>query len=244
MAPKKKQSATAPAVSVPVKRSTKSKKAVPVAEVKSPRRPGSKKAGLPTKAERSVANKAAYHSARAIVVKLEHEVQATVAAERKIGRPPGPEFPWTAELGESLFVLLATGSSMRDISNIEGNPSLYQLLKWVYDKDHPFSKIRERAKEMLVPLFEDDARALTQVPTSYSIVTHKQVLTRDGDVEDLVEQRTVDNVERAKLAFQGLQWTLAHLMPKKHGRSPDTGAQGPNEQLEGLFAALKQGPAK
>lgn len=208
------------------------------------RRPGSKKAGIPTKAERRLANKAAYKSIRTVVDNLKVQVKAQVVSEKKLGRPPNPEFPWTDELGEQLFVLLATGSTMREVAAIEGNPDLYQLLKWVYDKEHPFAKIRDRAKEMLVPLFEDDARALTQKATHYAIVTEKQVVTKDGDVVDVEERRTVDNVERAKLAFAGLQWTLGHLMPKKHGRQPDTGDGGKNEQLEGLFAALKAGPVK
>jgi hypothetical protein len=75
------------------------------------------------------------------------------------------------------------------------------------------------------------------------IRTEKQVLTKDGDVVDVVETRHVDNVERSKLALQGIQWTLSHLKPRKHGRSPDTSSDKPNEQLEGLFAALKAGPA-
>lgn len=229
MAPKK-QKATAPTATVPVKTHD----------------------GRPTRAEKSAVNKAVYDvvrkesnaATRAKIAEVKKPIQDSVKEERKIGRPPNPDFPWTDELGEQLFSLIATGSTLREVAQIEDGPSLYQLLKWLADDTHPFSKIHARAKELLVPLFEDDARALTQQPTRYAIVTNKQVVTRDGDVEDLVEQRVVDNVERAKLAFQGLQWTLGHLKPKKHGRSADAGTGGKNEQLEGLFAALKAGPVE
>jgi len=230
MASKKQSKATAPAAKVPAKTHD----------------------GRPTRAEKSAANKTVFRAVQAesqrkakeSVAEVKLAIQDQVVSERKVGRPPNPEFPWTDELGEQLFALIATGSTLRELAAIEGNPSLYQLVKWLADKEHSFSKIHVRAKEFLVPLFEDDARAITQRPTSYSIVTHKQVVTRDGDVEDLVESRIVDNVERAKLAFAGLQWTLGHLQPKKHGRQPDLGGGGKNEQLEGLFAALKAGPSE
>jgi hypothetical protein len=99
-----------------------------------------------------------------------------------------------------------------------------------------------RAQQQLVPYYEELAKDISMTANSYSIVTKKQVLTRDGDVEDLVEERIVDNVERSKLAVSTLQWTLSHLMPKKHGRTPDQSTGAANEQLKGLIDALKAGP--
>lgn len=212
------------------------------------KKPVVRKDGKPTMAEKRVAKKAAVRvekkAAQAKVIAIKIPIQEAVIAEKKLGRPPNPEFPWTDELGEQLFALFATGSTLREVADIPGNPSLYQLLKWLADKEHSFSRIHARAKEHLVPLFEDDARAITQKATRYAIVTKKQVVTKDGDVVPTTERRIVDNVERAKLAFAGLQWTLSHLQPKKHGRTPDNGDSGKNEQLEGLFAALKAGPVK
>lgn len=127
---------------------------------------------------------------------------------------------------------------------MEGMPPLFQLLRWLGDDTHPFVSCRARAKALLVPLYEEMAQSIAMNSNLGEIVTEKQVVTKDGDIVDVVERRTLDNVERSKLALQGLQWTLGHLMPKKHGRTPDTMGTKPNEQLEGLFAALKAGPVE
>ena len=73
--------------------------------------------------------------------------------------------------------------------------------------------------------------------------TRRQVITKDGDIVWVTEKKTVDNVARSTLALAGLQWSLSHLMPKKHGRQPDGDAGKANAQLEGLFNALKAGPS-
>jgi hypothetical protein len=101
-----------------------------------------------------------------------------------------------------------------------------------------------RAKQSLVPLYEEMAQRIAMSPNLGEIKTEKQVVTKDGDIVDTVETRYVDNVERSKLAVATMQWTLGHLKPKKHGRSPDVSDGAANAQLEGLFAALKAGPTE
>lgn len=131
---------------------------------------------------------------------------------------------------------------MNAISKLEGMPSVYQMMKWLAEEEHPFTKCRARAQRELVPYYEEMAKEIAMTSNTYDIVTKKQVITKDGDVIEVEETRTVDNVERSKLAVSTLQWSLSHLAPKKHGRNPDPNADKPNEQLEGLFAALKHGP--
>ena len=163
----------------------------------------------------------------------------------KTGRPPiHPPFAWSDELGQQLFMLVSTGHSMQEIAAMDDMPSLFDMLKWSANTQHPFARIRAQAKELLVLHFEEQARMIAQTPSIGVVRVTRQVIDRDGNKRTLRETRESDNVERAKLAVQGLQWTLGHLMPKKHGPKATDVNTDPNEQLEGLFAALHAGPAK
>lgn len=227
MAPKKREAATnAPASTEPAARHN----------------PRSKKPAK-TAANRKKWNETKKRTAevRDALRKVGQEVAAVRYApptERFWRKPP---VEWSDELGEDLYILFSTGHGMNSVAKMDGMPSVYQMMKWLADESHAFSRVRARALEHLVPYYEELAKEITLTANPQTVVTRRQVLTKDGDVEDLVDERVVDNVERSKLAFMGLQWTLGHLKPKKHGRAPDS-APGKNEQLEGLFAALKAGP--
>lgn len=218
MATKKKATADAPALKKPVRRMD----------------------GQPTRAEKRIVNKAVKAASTIQVKELVAAHKATgVEAVGSIEAYSG----WTAELGPAMYKLIATGHGMREIAKIHGMPPLVHMLTWLTEGAHPFADIYARAKQAVVALYEEDIQSIGVTSNPLSIVTKKQVLTRDGDIEDIVEERVVDNVERSKLAAATLQWTLSHLRPKKHGRNPE-GSAGKNEQLEGLFAALKAGPSE
>lgn len=216
--------------------------------------------GRMNRAQRSAVNKTVHALDLAAAREAQEEVVTTVKTAGKQaanalglrttqavkitgGRPwEYPRVEWSDELGTALFTLISTGHSMREIAEIEGMPPLPQMLVWLGEPTHPFTICRARAKELLVPLYEEMAQHLTMNSNIGEIVTERQVVTKDGDIVDTVETRRVDNVERSKLALQGLQWTLGHLMPRKHGRNAEPASNGPNEQLKGLFDALKAGP--
>ena len=216
---------------------------------KSVRLPGSKKAGLPTKAERRVVSKAIHKVTRELGYGLaktiikEQKQAGLVVAKQMVQDIIGKPVMWSDKLGEAIFALVSTGHSMDEISKIDGMPSLFQQLKWLSDPAHPFSTTRARAKDMLVPLYEEQGQRIAVNSNPCILKTRRQVLTKDGDIVWIEEEKEIDNVARSTLALQGLQWTLSHLMPKKHGLKPEP-VVGPNEQLEGLFAALKAGPAE
>lgn len=151
---------------------------------------------------------------------------------------------WTDELGKQLFVLFSTGHTVHAISRMEGMPSIAQMMVWNSEKEHPFTELRTRARENAITLYEDAIKEIAVTANEYEIVTYKQHVTKDGDVIDVEERRVVDNVDRSRLAIQGLTWTLGHLAPKKHGKQGAAGEDTGNAQLESLFAALKSGPAQ
>ena len=121
-------------------------------------------------------------------------------------------------------------------------PSLGTILGWIGDKDHPLSEIYPRAKALLIPLFEERMALSAIDPERFVIVTRRQVLNRDGDVVNVVEEKEVDNVQRSALKMEAYKWTLGHLQPKKHGKQSQPDADKPNEQLEALYQSLRAGP--
>lgn len=149
---------------------------------------------------------------------------------------------YTNELGEVMAAMVADGMTLDAMDTLDKLPPRRVILRWLTDTEHPFYKLYYEAKRMLVPLYEERAQTAASTPLIGVTKISRQALDRDGDPVDLYEERTADNVERSKLIVNTLQWSLSHLAPKKHGRNPDLSSDKPNEQLEGLFAALKAGP--
>lgn len=190
------------------------------------------------RAEKSAANRLAFKESREEAKQSLHSLRAIID-QKRLGRTAPP---WTDELADTLFELISTGHGMRQIDAMDGMPSLFTMLKWRQDDAHPFAKLFVRAKEHLVDLYEEEAQLAAVQPETFIQKTRKQVVTRDGDIVWVTENRIVDNVARSALKVQAYQWTLGHLKPKKHGRNPDQSTGGANEQLKGLFDALKAGP--
>lgn len=202
--------------------------------------------GRPSRAEKSVINKAVNASALKIArATIQEQKQAgRTAAGKSIEDIIGKPLEWCDALSVALFALISTGHGMTEISGMEGMPPLYQMLQWLGDETHPFCALYARAKAMLVPLYEEKAQEIAMNASTFELRTERQVLTKDGDIVDVVETKYVDNVARSQLAVATMQWTLGHLKPKKHGRNPDPSTGGANEQLKGLIDALKAGPAE
>jgi hypothetical protein len=146
---------------------------------------------------------------------------------------------YTTTLGETLSDMVADGCTLDNISTLPNMPPLRVMLRWIADTSHPFNKIYYDAKRAMVALYEERAFEAANKPLLATFTTRRQALDKNGAVVDLVEEREVDNVERAKLMVSTHQWTLSHLAPKKHSRqaTPITG-EG-TEQLEALFQSLK-----
>ena len=92
----------------------------------------------------------------------------------------------------------------------------------------------------MVPYYEERAVDVATTPMVLELRTEKD----NSEFGESVEKRYVDAVERSKLSFAAYQWALAHLRPKKHGKTPEAGSGGVNPQLQALFDSIKAGPAK
>ena len=207
-----------------------------------------------TRKEKSVINKARLREVNANVLQTVRDYRAAltegwprkaIAARSLYYRRMQRDVPatkYTKELDQVLFQLLSGGASLDTISALEGMPDLWELLGWMADANHTFSKTFLRAREQVVPLYEDRAMSLALDALPGVIKTRRQALDKFGGVVDLEEERTSDAVERAKLGLIAYQWALGWMLPKKHGKQADPEAGKPNAQLTALFDSLKSGP--
>lgn len=146
--------------------------------------------------------------------------------------------PYTNELDAVLFRLLSTGTSLDTISTLKGLPDLCELLTWLGEESHAFAKTFLRARELVIPLYEDRALSLALTPQSGVVTTRRGVLTKDGDIVEVTETRKSDAVERSKLALSAYQWALGWLAPKKHGPKPIFAED--NTALKDLLGAFRE----
>jgi hypothetical protein len=123
-------------------------------------------------------------------------------------------------------------------------PCEYQLWRGIADEQSTLAKIYARGKQLAVARIEEQIIKVAQTAQTGKLKTKRQVVTRDGEVIDVEEEREYEMLGQRALQVDALKWQLAHIRPKKHGRQPETGSGGKNEQLESLFQALMQGPAK
>jgi hypothetical protein len=150
---------------------------------------------------------------------------------------------YTEALGIRIGDLLVAGLSIMKIAKMPGMPSEVRMFRWIGTPDHPFSKVYKEAKALMVSRFEEEIQAIADEQTTCELRTEREVFV-DGVKETVVEVRHVDAIEHRKLRIAARQWTLSHLMPKKHGKQAMGTAGEGNEQLNALFAALKSGPAE
>jgi hypothetical protein len=122
-------------------------------------------------------------------------------------------------------------------------PSEYELWKGIGDETSRLSKLYAQGKQLAVARIEEQIAEVSSTPQFGEIVIQRQVPTKFG-IEDTVEVRKVEMLGHRTLLVDTLKWQLAHIRPKKHGRQPDVGGDGSNDQLKALFGALMSGPAK
>lgn len=151
---------------------------------------------------------------------------------------------YTQEMGEALGDMIIEGATLDDLKMLPGCPPFKFLLRWIRDKQHPFHKIFYEAKEAQVALYEERIVRTAHKTEDQVILTTRQVLDSEDNIQTLVDERRVDNVQRSELKVKAMQWSLAWMQPRKHGRLALPDGDKPNDQLKKLFEALMSGPAK
>lgn len=77
-----------------------------------------------------------------------------------------------------------------------------------------------RAREAQMDLQAEEVERWSAEPLMGTITTVRTGVGAHGEVIDVTETRTHDNVERAKLKVDTRKWILAKLHPKKYGTQP------------------------
>jgi hypothetical protein len=200
-----------------------------------------KKLKAKTLEERATKLASANAARQAAVDEKAAETQVWLASTmRAIGQS---KFPYTSELGAKIHDLLVAGVSVMKISMLDDMPSDVTMFKWIGNPEHPFSKVYKEAKQLMVARFEEEIQAIADEECVGEVSTTRHVVI-DNVVTPVTEVRRGDMIEHRKLRIAARQWTLSHLMPKKHGKQAVLTDDKPNEQLNALFAALQAGPAK
>lgn len=87
-----------------------------------------------------------------------------------------------------------------------------------------------RAVELRTEHELDELKKISTTPIVGKIVTHKQHVTKDGDVIDLEEVQYKDAVDRSKLAADTLKWRIATMQPGKYGPKADAKSGDNNDE--------------
>ena len=192
-----------------------------------------------TKAEKL----AKVHAARKVAADEVSQELGARALEKK--RPQGqPPYPYTKALGYKMHDLLVAGIGIKKISQMDGMPCDATIYTWIGNPAHPFSELYKTAKQLMIARFEEEIQEIADEEHIGEVRTEREVLNKDGEVVTVIEVKKFDAIEHRKLRIEARRWSLSHLMPKKHGRQPDMGNTGKNEQLEALFTSLKSGPVE
>jgi len=194
-----------------------------------------------TKAEKL----AVVHAKKRAASEEVHLAIAARAAVAQASRPPllYPFTAYTEELGARIYDLLVAGISIMKIAEMDGMPSDVTMFKWIGDPKHPFSTLYKNAKQLMVARFEEENQRIADEPQIGEIITTRESINPvTGELQTTTEVKKYDMLEHRKLRIATRQWTLSHLMPKKHGHHAQPGGDAPNEQLNALFAALNAGP--
>lgn len=161
------------------------------------------------------------------------------AIKRQVGRPT----MYTEAMGKRMSDLLVAGISVMEICEADGMPGEVTVFRWIGDPKHPFSMLYKNAKQLMVARFEEENQRIADEPQIGEIITTRESINPvTGELQTTTEVKKYDMLEHRKLRIATRQWTLSHLMPKKHGHHAQPGGDAPNEQLNALFAALNAGP--
>jgi len=116
-------------------------------------------------------------------------------------------------------------------------PTVMTFYEWLEIAPH-ISRMYSRAREAQADIQAEELRDTAANPRLGEIITRRTGTGPKGEVIDVEEVRTADNVERAKLMVSTQQWLLAKLRPKKYGVQP-LEIEG-NDALKDLLGAFRK----
>ena len=146
---------------------------------------------------------------------------------------------YTEEIGSVMAELVADGMTLDALDEFTVLPPKRVVCRWLLDEKHPFHSLYYEAKRLMVPLFEERMQVVASTPMVGKFKTTRGVVTKDGDVIEVVETREADNVERSKLIVSVMQSTLGYLSPRKHGKQAVLSIENGNAALDELLGAFK-----
>jgi hypothetical protein len=191
------------------------------------------------------ANKERYHRLREEETKVLQETMPSVASKLVVhGATPKPS-KYDTKLANRICLMFASdpGMSLLRMNSDPELPTVWHFYEWL--QDHPdLEKRYARAREMQTDLQAAELERWTIDPLIGTRTVRRTKQSEMNGEETTIEVQEYDNIERSRLRADVRRWLLSKYRPKKYGTTPDGAESGASDQLEALFAALKQGPAE
>ncbi len=154
---------------------------------------------------------------------------------------PGPRpVEYDEKIGRQICAMFATDTKMT-LGRLDNDPTLPTCLtfyEWL--REHPeLDKTYTRSRDLQLERQAEELAEIAATPLIGVTKVSKSGTDPKGGEFASEEVRESDNVERAKLIIETRKWLLSKQRPKKYGIAPDGAGNGPNEQLQALFDALK-----
>ena len=135
---------------------------------------------------------------------------------KKMGRPT----KFTKALGQRICAGIASGRSLRKVSQDKGMPNISTVMYWLLDEDKKdFLEQYKAARDIQAEIWADE---LTDIADDSSNDYMEREL-RDGHTIDVVN---TENIQRSRLRVDTRKWIASKLKPKKYGDRLDLTSKG------------------
>lgn len=114
------------------------------------------------------------------------------------------------EVERAILARLARGETLSSICKSEGMPDRSAVIGWALDPDSKFSQQYARAREIGYHAMADDLLDIADNSTN-------DYMTRTNSDGDEYQALNPENIQRARLRFDGRKWLLSKALPKIYG---------------------------
>jgi hypothetical protein len=149
----------------------------------------------------------------------------------KKGRPT----TFTPELGTQICRLIASGKTLRQVSDELKLGGASQIIHWNYLQGEQFDAFRQQYAQAMTERFDFWAEELIEISDAKGM----DIVTREGLNGQTKLQVDYENIQRSKLRIEARQWAMARGNPKKFGQKQEHEISGKNGAP--LMAAINFG---
>ncbi len=139
-------------------------------------------------------------------------------------RPPGRPTLYNHELAVTICERIASGDTLLEICLEDGMPKESTVRGWDLDgridevTGDSFSSMYERARLMQIDHEVDELKLFSRQQEMGSVVTYKQVVAKNGNIIDIIEERRADLTAHRQVKIDAIKWRAGKLSAKYRER--------------------------